>query len=689
MERQALFGAKFRGQDSAPNRVFPYGEWATSHDSRTSTSSSATISHDQNGGRLKGIRAVPFRRRLQSLPLTVKDTETPKETSVSSENTPAGDDGNKLGGLIGLFRRASVSVKNRHHRRHSHAVPPGEHIHTEGPWNRLKTAASFHRHSRGHSMNHPVDSKDGPSEPDSEHMLGPVPGSGSEPPQFPRNYGGELARTAARAQNKIEQNRQRPSASNSIGDGESGIEITITQSDPCQESVDMVLTSSMVSVDFIAKLPAELAIQIMCLLDKRTLCSIAQVSHCWSKVAETSKVWRDVFLREQTQSYATGKPIPQGEGHGIPAFREDEDWKDLYRIRQELSWNWRNGKCEAFYLNGHLDSIYCVQFDENKIITGSRDKTIRVWDMKTHACTLIIGPAFVLADPALMHASDGTPMHYTQYQDPNHSSRLIQERTSIPDTITYPECHDQSILCLQYDDKILVTGSSDFTTIIHDMKDNFRPIRRLRQHTAAVLDLSFDERYIVTCSKDVSICVWERETGVLLRQLKGHAGPVNAVQLRGDTIVSCSGDFLVKLWNISSFHIIKNLEGHNKGLACSQFSEDSKYIASAGNDRNIRIWNANTYECIHFIKDAHQGLVRSLHIDSISGRLISGSYDSGIKVFDMATGIQTVNFPKWHNSWVLGAKSNYRHLISTGQDPRILIMDFGKSIVGIDKLKSP
>jgi F-box and WD-40 domain protein 1/11 len=201
------------------------------------------------------------------------------------------------------------------------------------------------------------------------------------------------------------------------------------------------------------------------------------------------------------------------------------------------------------------------------------------------------------------------------------------------------------------------------------------------------LDLAFDKKHIVTCSKDISICVWDRETGALLRQLRGHTGPVNAVQMRGNTIVSCSGDFRVKLWNIDTGKNIREFVGHTKGLACSQFSEDGRFVASAGNDKVIRIWDANTGECVREMK-AHENLVRSLHIDSVSGRLISGSYDSDIKVWDMETGHQLLDFPRWHSSWVLSAKSDYRRIVSTGQDPKILIMDFGAEVDGIEQLES-
>jgi F-box and WD-40 domain protein 1/11 len=79
-------------------------------------------------------------------------------------------------------------------------------------------------------------------------------------------------------------------------------------------------------------------------------------------MTSTDDIWRTVFLREQTKTYATSKPVPLGAGLGLPS--KVSDWKDLYRIRENLRQNWVAGSAEAIYLNGHLDSIYCVQFDE-------------------------------------------------------------------------------------------------------------------------------------------------------------------------------------------------------------------------------------------------------------------------------------------------------------------------------------
>ncbi|EPE10801.1 hypothetical protein F503_05896 [Ophiostoma piceae UAMH 11346] len=541
------------------------------------------------------------------------------------------------------------------------------------------------------------DPHDSPPISSSAPILGrPSPTSrGPRPPVIPINTGGAARAAAAAAfQNEILQMMQPKwlQEEDTGNDRESGIGITITsESDSADEATAQTAVGdncqgdlaelAITKVDFVANLPTELAILILSELDATGLQAASRVSQAWNLVAKNQHIWRESFLREKTGTYATSGPVQPGVGLGVPPARPSSDWRQIYRVKHELDRRWQEGKTRPVYLNGHSDSIYCLQFDEQKIITGSRDRTIRIWDMKTLECRLVVGPPDVVQDPKLLHDENGQATHYIT------TAHHTRSTTSMPTAVSFPMHHSASILCLQYDDSILVTGSSDSSCIVYSVKSGYRPVRRLLHHSAAVLDLCFDERYIVTCSKDVTICVWDRETGAMIKQLRGHSGPVNAVQMRGNTIVSCSGDFRVKLWNIDTGKAIRELTGHTKGLACSQFSEDGRFVASAGNDRVIRIWDANTGECLREMK-AHTSLVRSLHIDSVSGRLISASYDRDIKVFDMETGQQLLDFPQWHQSWVLSAKSDYRRIISTGQDPKILVMDFGAGIDGIDMLET-
>lgn len=263
----------------------------------------------------------------------------------------------------------------------------------------------------------------------------------------------------------------------------------------------------------------------------------------------------------------------------------------------------------------------------------------------------------------------------------------LGETTEITSPIEDPsDYHSASILCLQFDDKIMVTGSSDHTCIVYDIANDYRPIHRLYGHQDGVLDVCFDERYIVSCSKDLTVCVWDRHTGELLRKLTGHAGPVNAVKLRGDLMVSVGGEGVARMWNVTTGQCVKEFTSENRGLACVEFSDDGRTILTGGNDRVIYQFDANTGELVNELR-GHAGLIRSVHLDNENKRIISGSYDMSVKVFDRDSGKQTINFPGWSTSWILSVQSDYRRIVATSQDSRTFIIDFGYGLDGIELLE--
>ena len=356
----------------------------------------------------------------------------------------------------------------------------------------------------------------------------------------------------------------------------------------------------------------------------------------------------------------------------------------MWRARKALEQRWADGYAAAIYLEGHTDSVYCVQFDEDKILTGSRDRTVRIWDARTYECIKVLGvPSRVAGPPTPALPADAA------YNGQRPFAKVLPSRSVIQPDRTAPSCsmyHSGSILCLQYDDSTMITGSSDCTLIIWDVQAGYRPTRRLVEHTAGVLDVCFDEKRIVSCSKDANVCLWDRNTGELLRKLSGHRGPVNAVQMRGNLVVSASGDGIAKLWNLTSGLCIKEFPSKDRGMACVEFSPDARTILAGGNDQVIYQFDTSTGELVREMK-GHEGLVRSLHLDSASGRVVSGSYDHSVIAYDMRSGEAIVNFTKWTSSWILSAKADYRRIIATSQDKRAVIMDFGYQLPGIESLE--
>ncbi|RMZ87186.1 hypothetical protein DV736_g5581, partial [Chaetothyriales sp. CBS 134916] len=519
----------------------------------------------------------------------------------------------------------------------------------------------------------------------------PLPRNRGQPVLTDLVFGGAGARAAAAAHNELYDATRTPPLPlyepsepkfSPSRDSESGIGISLEARSR---------TSSVVSVpkrslrDPTAVLVTELQESIFKLLDIDSLRRASLVSHRWRQICESQAVWREVFLRK----YAAGQANPflrsrraPGLGRNVPG----QDYRKLSKIRTLIDRRWERGEAAAIYLNGHKDSVYCVQFDDHKIITGSRDNTIRIWDAHTYQCIKKLGPP---NNPRERHIFERAAV------EPSGVVPFFKADVSSPDLAAgpLPHWHQASVLCLQYDDEILVTGSSDFTCLVWSIKDNYLPVFRLCGHQAGVLDVCIDARYIITCSKDTTIKVWERSSGELIRTLTGHKGPVNAVQVRGNLLASASGDGMSKLWRLEDGVCIKEFQSKDRGLACIEFSEDGRTIFAGGNDKVIYEYDTVTGRRVREMK-GHSDLVRSLHLDSANSRIISGSYDHSIKVWDARQGETAedgglkINFQGWTSSWMLSAKSNYRKIVCTSQDGRVVIIDFGYGIEGVEAVEA-
>jgi F-box and WD-40 domain protein 1/11 len=65
------------------------------------------------------------------------------------------------------------------------------------------------------------------------------------------------------------------------------------------------------------------------------------------------------------------------------------DWAHLFRTRMGLEQRWTRDdnsfQPRVSKIFGHSDSVYCLELDSTRIFTGSRDRTIKVWSLRTGA----------------------------------------------------------------------------------------------------------------------------------------------------------------------------------------------------------------------------------------------------------------------------------------------------------------
>ena len=86
------------------------------------------------------------------------------------------------------------------------------------------------------------------------------------------------------------------------------------------------------------------------------------------------------------------------------------------------------------------------------------------------------------------------------------------------------------------------------------------------------------------------------EWNAVLQTLEGHSHAVSSVAFSHDSklLASASNDKTVKVWDAATGTLQKTLEGHSHAVNSIAFSHDSKLLASASNDKTVKIWDAAT-----------------------------------------------------------------------------------------------
>ena len=297
---------------------------------------------------------------------------------------------------------------------------------------------------------------------------------------------------------------------------------------------------------------------------------------------------------------------------------QSHTYRDLYRQRHRIRNNWLRGRCKRIMFPGHGNNVVtCLQFDSDKIVSGSDDATINIYDTATGKVRKTLAG------------------------------------------------HDGGVWALQYHGDALVSGATDRMVRVWDM-DSGRCTHRFDGHTSTVRCLSIITPLlnprtnkmepafpvIVTGSRDSTIRVWKLPspkndhpyppsppspnldatlppfpstsstssangaagtgTGAtntihsaasgpnpfFMHVLQGHTHSVRAISGLANILVSGSYDHTVKVWDIVRGRLVHNLIGHREKVYSVGYCHELNRAASGSMDATVKVWCTTTGVCL-------------------------------------------------------------------------------------------
>ena len=374
-----------------------------------------------------------------------------------------------------------------------------------------------------------------------------------------------------------------------------------------------------------------------------------------------------------------------------PGFKTTEDTVSLHFTPQAVFRVRAVSRCSAS-VSGHGEAILATAFSPTSsatMVTGSGDSTARIWDCDTGTPlhTLKGHSSWVLAvsfSPDGIFLATGSMDNTVWLWNAQTGEALggsLKGHTKWITSLAWEPYH------LQRPGKPrLASASKDATVRVWDVVLK-RTEQVLSGHKGSITCVRWGGiGKMYTSSQDKTIKIWESKTWSCLQTLSCHTHWVNHLALSTDFVlrtafhdhtgnvpdtveeritkardrfektaivnqkvterlVSASDDNTIFLWEpAKSQKPIARLLGHQKQVNHVTFSPDGAYIASAGFDNHVKLWNARDGKFISTLR-GHVGSVYQCCFSADSRLLVSASKDTTLKVWDVRTGKLSMDLP--------------------------------------------
>ncbi|MFN2578959.1 MAG: caspase family protein [Pyrinomonadaceae bacterium] len=299
-------------------------------------------------------------------------------------------------------------------------------------------------------------------------------------------------------------------------------------------------------------------------------------------------------------------------------------------------------------LESHATAFFAIAFsrDGRWLASAANDRTIRLWQLATgrEMPKLIGSSGWVQAiafSPDSRQLASASNSGEVKIWDVNSGREL------------YSESHAGDRLhavAFSTDGQMVAAGGTSQTVYVLEVAS--RKTRNLTGHTGEVTSVAFipQSKLIASASTDRTIRLWDAHAGILVKTLGPLGDQVNAIAVNpnGTTLAAGTADHKIQLFKLNGEPgAPMMLKGHSGEIFTLTFSRDGRWLASAGADKTVKLWDISTDKEVRAFAGA-SGEINGIDFSNDSRFLASANGEGSVIVWNTenaATAAELVSIP--------------------------------------------
>lgn len=272
------------------------------------------------------------------------------------------------------------------------------------------------------------------------------------------------------------------------------------------------------------------------------------------------------------------------------------------------------------------DAVFVAVFAvDNKLLTGSFDGTVRIWDIDT-------------AEEILRMQHDNGVITAEITSD----GKLIASGSFDDTARIWDVSNGQEISRMQHDDvvrdvafspdgKQIISGSDDGTARVWETKTGNEVFRIQHDSQVLVVAYSSNGKWVASGGEDGTIKVYEAVNGTEVALFQ-HDGNVNSIAFSPDNslLVSGSSDKTIRVWSIKRGVEISQMP-HEDSVDFVTFSGDSEWVVSGSSDKTVRVWETMTGQEV--ARRQYNSSIQTIALSTDQKMILSGRSDGSASIW--------------------------------------------------------